>query len=101
MTSGLGRSKGRFRLNSLRSRLMLLVALAMTPLAVMTILSGIREREHAIRASEEHLRRLTGLAAANEAQSIQGARQILVDLASVPDLLKDTAACTALLSDVL
>jgi signal transduction histidine kinase/ActR/RegA family two-component response regulator len=88
-------------LNSLRSRLMLLVALAMTPLAVMTILSGVREREHAIRASEEHLRRLTGLAAANEAQSIQGARQILVDLASVPDLMRDTAQCTALLSDVL
>jgi len=101
MSSGLNRWLGRMGLNSLRSRLMLLVALAMTPLAVMTILSGIREREHAIRASEEHLRRLTGLAAANEAQSIQGARQILVDLASVPDLLKDTAACTALLSDVL
>jgi signal transduction histidine kinase/CheY-like chemotaxis protein len=91
----------RFRLNSLRSRLMLLVALAITPLAVMTILSGIREREHAIKASEENLRRLTGMAAANEAQSIEGARQILVDLASVPDLMGDTAKCTSLLSDVL
>jgi len=80
---------------------MLLVALAITPLAVMTILSGIREREHAIKASEENLRRLTGMAAANEAQSIEGARQILVDLASVPDLLGDTAKCTSLLSDVL
>jgi len=80
---------------------MLLVALALAPLAVMTILSGIREREHAIKASEENLRRLTGMAAANEAQSIEGARQILVDLASVPDLLKDTARCTSLLSDVL
>jgi signal transduction histidine kinase/ActR/RegA family two-component response regulator len=97
MTSGLGR----FRLNSLRSRLMLLVALALMPLAVMTILSGIREREHAIQASEENLRRLTGMAAANEAQSIEGARQILVDLASVPDLMGDTAKCTSLLSDVL
>ncbi|WP_229411228.1 MULTISPECIES: ATP-binding protein [unclassified Massilia] len=80
---------------------MLLVALAMMPLAVMTILSGIREREHAIKASEENLRRLTGMAAANEAQSIEGARQILVDLASVPDLMGDTAKCTSLLSDVL
>jgi signal transduction histidine kinase/ActR/RegA family two-component response regulator len=97
MTFGLGR----FRLNSLRSRLMLLVALAIMPLAVMTILSGIREREHAIKASEENLRRLTGMAAANEAQSIEGARQILVDLASVPDLMGDTAKCTSLLSDVL
>ncbi|MDN4051928.1 ATP-binding protein [Massilia sp. YIM B02763] len=80
---------------------MLLVALAITPLAVMTILSGIREREHAIKASEENLRRLTGMAAANEAQSVEGARQILVDLSSVPDLLGDTAKCTSLLSDVL
>jgi signal transduction histidine kinase/ActR/RegA family two-component response regulator len=101
MISGLGPKFGRWRLNSLRSRLMLLVALAITPLAVMTILTGIREREHAVKASEENLRRLTGMAAANEAQSIEGARQILVDLASVPDLMGDTAKCTSLLSDVL
>jgi signal transduction histidine kinase/ActR/RegA family two-component response regulator len=88
-------------LNSLRSRLMLLVALCLTPLAAMTVLSGIREREHAIKASEENLRRLTGMAAANEAQSIEGARQILVDLASVPDLLGPAAKCNALLADVL
>jgi signal transduction histidine kinase/ActR/RegA family two-component response regulator len=101
MKPGFSRGLGFFRLNSLRSRLMLLVALAMLPLATMTILSGVRERAHAIKASEENLRRLTGMAAANEAQSIEGARQILVDLASVPDLLKDTASCTSLLSDVL
>ncbi|TQK03212.1 ATP-binding protein [Herbaspirillum sp. SJZ107] len=101
MNSGLNRGLSRFRLNSLRSRLMLLVALAMMPLAIMTVLAGVRERHHTVQASEEHLRRLTAMAAANEAQSIQGARQILVDLASVPDLMGDTARCTALLSDVL
>jgi signal transduction histidine kinase len=90
-----------FRLNSLRSRLMLLVALAITPLAAMTVLNGVREREQAIKASEENLRRLTGLAAANEAQSIESARQILVDLASVPDLLGETRKCNSLLADVL
>ncbi|TFW34819.1 hybrid sensor histidine kinase/response regulator [Massilia horti] len=90
-----------FRLNSLRSRLMLLVALAIAPIAVMTVVNGVREREQAIQASEENLRRLTGLAAANEAQSIEGARQILVDLASVPDLMGDTTKCNALLADVL
>ena len=89
------------RLNGLRSRLMLLVALAITPIAVMTVLSGVREREHAIHESEQNLRRLTGLAAANEAQSIDGARQILVDLASVPDLLSTPEKCSQLLSDVM
>ena len=92
---------GLFRLNSLRSRLMLLVALAILPLAVMTIIGGIREREQAIEASQENLRRLTNLAAANEAQSIERARQILVDLASVPDLMGPTSGCNALLADVL
>ncbi|HAV38025.1 MAG TPA: hybrid sensor histidine kinase/response regulator, partial [Massilia sp.] len=92
---------GLFRLNSLRSRLMLLVALAILPLAVMTVVGGIREREQAVEASEENLRRLTNLAAANEAQSIERARQILVDLASVPDLLGPTSGCNALLADVL
>ncbi len=91
----------RFRLNSLRSRLMLLVALAITPIAVMTVLGGVRERETAIRASQENLQRLTGLAAANEAQSIERARQILVDLVSVPDLMENSANCNALLADVL
>ena len=92
---------GRFRLNSLRSRLMLLVLLAITPIAVVTVLGGLREREAAIRASEENLKRLTALAAANEAQSIDRARQILVDLVSVPDLMGDTAGCNALLANVL
>jgi signal transduction histidine kinase/ActR/RegA family two-component response regulator len=89
------------RLNGLRSRLMLLVALAITPIAVMTVLSGIREREHAVHESEQNLRRLTGLAAANEAQSIDGARQILVDLSSVPELLASPEKCSQLLSDVM
>jgi signal transduction histidine kinase len=92
---------GRFRLNSLRSRLMLLVLLAITPIAVVTVLGGLREREAAIRASEDNLKRLTALAAANEAQSIDRARQILVDLVSVPDLMGPTAACNALLTNVL
>jgi signal transduction histidine kinase/ActR/RegA family two-component response regulator len=91
----------RFRLNSLRSRLMLLVALAITPIAFMTVMNGIHEREQAVAASEENLRRLTGLAAANEAQSIEGARQILVDLASVPELLGPPEKCSGLLADVL
>ena len=89
-----------FQLNSLRSRLILLVALAIAPIAVMTIVSGVREREHAIRVAEENLQQLTNLAAANEAQSIESARQILRDLASVPDLTGDQAHCSRLLANI-
>lgn len=91
----------RFRLNSLRSRLTLLVALAITPTAVMTILGGLQEREHAFKLTEDNLQRLTRLAAANEAQSIDAARQILVDLSSNPDLRGEAGRCSALLAEVL
>ena len=89
------------RLNSLRARLILLVALAITPMAAMTVLTGLREREHAIEVARENLQRLANLAAANEAQSIEGARQILRDLSSVPDLLGNADDCSVLLSDIL
>jgi len=90
-----------FQLNSLRSRLVLLVLLAIAPIAVMTFVNGARERQHAVEAAEENLQRLTNLAAANEAQSIAGARQILRDLAGIPDLMGDQAHCSRLLANVL
>ncbi|MTV36075.1 hybrid sensor histidine kinase/response regulator [Duganella radicis] len=90
-----------FQLNSLRSRLVLLVLLAIAPIAVMTFVNGARERQHAVETAQENLQRLTNLAAANEAQSIAGARQILRDIASIPDLLGDQAHCSRLLANVL
>ncbi|MDB5773850.1 MAG: hybrid sensor histidine kinase/response regulator [Burkholderia sp.] len=90
-----------FKLNSLRSRLMLVVALAIAPSVLLTVYNGWRERQQAITSAEENLQRLTSLAAANEAQSIKSARQILSDLSDVPDLLGDTDKCEALLRAVL
>jgi len=89
------------RLNSLRGRLILLVGLAITPMAAMTVMTGVRERQHAIEVARENLQRVANLAAANEAQSIEGARQILRDLSSIPDLLGDPDDCSVLLSDIL
>jgi signal transduction histidine kinase len=89
-----------FQLNSLRSRLILLVLLAIAPSAIMTVINGVRERAHAVEVAEDNLQRLTNLAAANEAQSIAGARQILRDLASIPDLMGDQAQCSRLLANI-
>ncbi|NGZ84777.1 hybrid sensor histidine kinase/response regulator [Duganella aceris] len=89
-----------FQFNSLRGRLLLLVALAIAPIAIMTIISGFREREHAVQVAEDNLQRLTNLAAANEAQSLEGARQLLRDLASIPDLMDDQAHCSRLLANI-
>lgn len=90
-----------FQLNSLRSRLVLLVMLAIAPIAIMTFINGARERDHAIEVAEDNLLRLTNLAAANEAQSIASARQILRDVASVPDLMGDDEDCNRLLANIL
>ncbi|NVM77582.1 signal transduction histidine kinase/ActR/RegA family two-component response regulator [Duganella sp. SG902] len=89
-----------FQLNTLRSRLLLLVMLAIAPIAVMTFINGARERAHAVEVAQDNLQRLTNLAAANEAQSLAGARQILRDLASIPDLMGDQAHCSRLLANI-
>ncbi|QBI05075.1 response regulator [Pseudoduganella albidiflava] len=70
-------------------------------MAAMTVLTGVREREHAIDVARENLQRVANLAAANEAQSLEGARQILRDLSSIPDLLDNQDDCSVLLSDIL
>ncbi len=89
------------KLNSLRARLMLLVLLALTPSAVMTVLNGWQARLHTVKVAQENLQRLTNLAAANEAQLIERGRQILRDLSGIPDLLASQALCTELLSGFL
>jgi len=91
----------RFHLLSLRWRLLLLVALAIAPLIAMTIAVGIREREHALTSAKENLQRLANLAAANEAQSIKQAMQILRDLSSVQTLLENKDKCDELLAAIL
>jgi signal transduction histidine kinase/ActR/RegA family two-component response regulator len=90
-----------FRLNSLRSRLLWIVALAIAPSVLVTIYTGWNERQNAIAAAQENLQRLTRLAAVNEAQSINSARQLLMDLSDVPDLVAGARQCNALMRRVL
>jgi signal transduction histidine kinase/ActR/RegA family two-component response regulator len=90
-----------FRLNSLRSRLLWIVALAIAPSVLMTVYTGWNERQNAIATAQENLQRLTRLAAVNEAQSINSARQLLMDLSDVPDLLASPRQCNALMRRVL
>lgn len=90
-----------FKLHSLRSRLLLLVALAIAPTVLMTLVNNWDEHNRVINIAEENLQRLTRLAATNEAQSIENAHQILRDLSSVPDLLADKDKCEALLRTIL
>jgi signal transduction histidine kinase/ActR/RegA family two-component response regulator len=90
-----------FRLNSLRGRLLWMVALAIAPAVLVTIYTGWSERQNAIAAAQENLQRVTRLAAVNEAQSINSARQLLMDLSDVPDLLASPKQCNALMQRML
>ncbi|HEY0489444.1 MAG TPA: ATP-binding protein [Telluria sp.] len=89
------------RLNSLRWRLLLLVGLAIAPMVAMTVAVGIQERENALASARQNLQRLANLAAANEAQSLEGAHQILRDLSSIPDVTADPAKCSELMAEIL
>ena len=91
----------RFSLNSLRSRLLLLVLLALLPPLCLTTYGAMRERANAINVAESDLQRITGLAAASEAKSIEGVRQFLLALSDVPDLMRDAASCSSLLRTML
>jgi signal transduction histidine kinase/ActR/RegA family two-component response regulator len=90
-----------FQFNSLRWRLLLLVALAIAPLIALTVAAGVRERTHAMDGARANLQRLANLAAANEAQSLEGARQILRDLSSVPAVTGPAPECNNLLGTIL
>ena len=94
-------ARTRFNLDSLRSRLLLLVVLALVPPLALTIHGAMRARQHAIGVAESDLQRLTGLAAASEANTIKGVRQFLVALSDVPDLLRGEATCAAMLRTML
>lgn len=86
---------------SLRWRLLLLVGLAIAPLVFLTVFAGMRERTHAIESARDNLQRLTNLAAANEAQSLERANQILRDLSSVTAVRGPAAGCNSLMADIL
>ncbi|MEO7494463.1 MAG: ATP-binding protein [Massilia sp.] len=91
----------RFLPKSLRARLLLLVIVATAPMVAMTVVTGVRERTNALATARDNLQRLTKLAAANEAQSIEGGMQILRDLSSVPAVLGGHEGCDALMADIL
>lgn len=87
--------------DSLRTRVLLLVFFAMVPVTILTVHSGWIERQEAIRATEDSLQRLTNLAAANEARLIEGARQLLTALASVPGVQAGGDSCNHFLQSML
>jgi len=85
-----------------RGRIILLVVLAALPALVFTVYSTWDERRRAEVHARQELRRLVTLAAHQQAQIIEGARQTLVAISLVPfAVLNDRARCNEYLAKLL
>jgi len=85
-----------------RGRIILLVVLAALPALVFIVYSTQDERTRAEAHARQELRRLVRLAAHQQAQIIEGARQTLVAISLVPSVvLNDAARCNEYLAKLL
>lgn len=91
----------RFNFDSLRIRLLVLVLLAIIPPVILTVYGAWKERQQAIRIAEDNLQQMTQLAATSEARMIEGARQLLTVLSTVPELRSTPKTCSQFLANVL
>lgn len=92
----------RSRLGSLRLRLVALLFLALLPAFGVMVFTANESRSRAIADTQDNALRLTELAAANQRQLIDGARDILITLAQLPAIRsQDRPACLFFLTNVL
>ncbi len=92
----------RSRMRSLRLRVLGLLILALLPAFGLMVFAASELRQRALRETQDSALRMTELAAANQRQLIDGARDILIPLAQIPAIQsQDRAACLFFLSNVL
>jgi PAS domain S-box-containing protein len=89
-------------LSSLRTRLVLLVLLAVVPALGLILYTASEQRRAATAEAEENTLRLVRLAANNQRQIFEGTRQLLTILAQIPIIRKSNLPeCDQLLADLL
>ena len=87
---------------SLRARLLWLVLMAILPAMGLVLYTGLEQRREAAAQAKDEALRLVRVASANQAQLIEGARQLLIALAELPEVRGgDPAACHALFNALL
>lgn len=87
---------------SLRSRLCLLVLLAVLPALGVIVYRGIEQRRAAIRNSRAEVMVLARLAATGQQQLIEAAHQVCISLSRLPALRqRDAAACAAIFTELV
>src|SRR2546425_4176166 len=93
---------GRSRFRRPRPRLLLLVTFAVVPALGLSIYTGIEQRRLAAREGEEAALRVVRLAAGNQERLIEGARQLLITLAHLPEIQwGGREECDAVLDELL
>jgi signal transduction histidine kinase len=92
----------RFSLASLRTRLLLLVLLAVIPALGLTLYTNLEERQLRKTQVQEQAMRLSRLVSADHERLIEEARRLLVNLARLRAVRdRNRAACSALFADLL
>ena len=92
----------RFAWASLRTRLLMLVGLAVGPTLGRMLYADAEPRQHATSEVQANTLRLTRLASANQERVIEGAQQLLIALAQFPETTAgDPAPCAALMARIL
>ena len=87
---------------SLRGRLICLVLLAALPLLGLTLYAASEDHRMEKLQVEANTLRVTRLAAGDIAQVIEGARQLLIGLAELPEVRQENSAvCSELFSHLL
>ncbi|MCX7826264.1 MAG: cache domain-containing protein, partial [Verrucomicrobiae bacterium] len=86
---------------SLRMRLLTLVLLAVVPAMALTLYTAAERREEAARGAKEDALRVARLAAGAQERFVEGARQLLIFLARLPEVrARDPKACSALMAEL-
>ena len=91
----------RLSLASLRTRLLLLVLLAVIPALGLTLYTNLEERQLRKALVQEHAMRLSRLVSADYERLIEDARQLLMTLARFPAVRERNRACNAFFADLL
>ncbi len=92
----------RFPFTSLRARSLLLVLIAVLPALGLMLYAGLEQRRLALTDAQSTALQLVRTAATDQARWVAGTRHLLVVLAQLPQVRgADSAACNALLADLL
>ncbi|MFC6671853.1 cache domain-containing protein [Marinobacterium aestuariivivens] len=90
------------KFRGLRSRLLLLVALAVLPAFVLIVSNNLEARRIAAAKVQTDMQRLIRMTVGQQQQFIEGARQLLAALAHLPSVQNQNGpACSALFADFL